>query len=134
MMRGLALYTAVSWLAFSFHVTVAHPLVDYWHHVFPEHDLSGLTHASCEQEGDHPGSSCAQEGSHGSQATHCHGHHPDVAKTQSKPMLVAPPVYALCGAPLASLTIQAFRLVNHQSLYCEVPPGPLFLSNSSLLI
>ncbi len=134
MMRSLALFTATSWLFFSFHVTVTHPLVDYWHRVSPGHDLSGMTHAHCEQDEDHHSCSCAHEEPHDTHTSHCHAFHPDAAKTQPRLIPIVPPVFSLVDPSDLNQDLPHYSYCGLLVTIPKVPPEQLFLTYRSLLI
>ena len=134
MMQSVALFTAVSWLCFSFHVMVAHPLVDSWHHLSPGHDLSGMTHAHCEKEEAHHGCACAHGESQDSHASHCHAFHPDATKAQSKLIHITPPAFSLVDLSDLHRVLQLQVTCGFKTTFPKVPPEHLFLTHSSLLI
>ncbi len=134
MMSSVALFTAVSWLCFSFHVMVAHPLVDSWHHLSPGHDLSGMTHAHCEQEEAHHGCSCAHGEPQDSHTSHCHAFHPDAAKAQYKTKHIAPPVFSLVDLPDLHQMFQPNGTCGFQATNPKAPPEQLFITHKSFLI
>jgi hypothetical protein len=133
-MRGLALLTAASWLLFSFHLTVAHPLVDCWHNLSPGHDLSGTTHAHCEGSDDHPGCSCTHEELPDTHTAHCHSYHSNAAKIQPKIKLITPPVFTLLDSSTVDQPVQQVGPSDLHAGFQRVPIRPLFLTQSSLLL